>query len=52
MNTIAKLIAGLMALAPIEALACTSLIAGRDATTDGSVMLTYAADSPTLYGAL
>ncbi len=43
---------GLLALAPIEALACTSLIAGRDATTDGSVMITYAADSHTLYGEL
>lgn len=52
MNTTAKILMGLMALAPIEALACTSLIAGRDATTDGSVMITYAADSHTLYGEL
>ncbi len=31
---------------------CTSLIAGRAATTDGSTMITYAADSHTLYGDL
>lgn len=32
--------------------ACTGLIAGRKATTDGSVLVTYSADSHTLYGAL
>ena len=32
--------------------ACTSLIAGSGATTDGSVMITYAADSHNLYGEL
>lgn len=32
--------------------ACTSLIAGKKATTDGSVMTTYAADSHNLYGML
>lgn len=32
--------------------ACTNLIAGKKATTDGSVMITYAADSHTLYGDL
>lgn len=32
--------------------ACTSLIAGKKATTDGSTMITYAADSHTLYGEL
>ena len=32
--------------------ACTSLLAGRKATTDGSTMITYAADSHTLYGTL
>ncbi len=30
--------------------ACTSLIAAKGATADGSVMITYAADSHTLYG--
>ena len=34
------------------ALACTNLIAGKKATTDGSVMITYAADSHNLYGQL
>ncbi len=32
--------------------ACTSLIAGKNATTTGSTMITYAADSHTLYGEL
>lgn len=35
-----------------DALACTSLIAARGATDDGSTMITYAADSHTLYGEL
>ncbi len=39
-------------LAPAAAWACTGLIAGRGATTDGSVMVTYSADSHALYGAL
>lgn len=32
--------------------ACTNLIAGRKATADGSVFMTYAADSHNLYGML
>ena len=44
--------AALMAAAPAAALACTSLIAGKKATADGSVIITYAADSHTLYGEL
>lgn len=36
----------------VEVDACTNLIAGKDATTDSSVMVTYAADSHTLYGEL
>ncbi len=32
--------------------ACTSLIAAKGATTDGSVIITYAADSHNLYGEL
>ncbi len=35
-----------------EALACTGLIATPGATTDGSSLVTYAADSHTLYGEL
>ena len=34
------------------ALACTNFIVTRGASTDGSVMVTYAADSHQLYGAL
>lgn len=35
-----------------DANACTSLLAGKNATTDGSTLITYAADAHTLYGAL
>lgn len=41
---------GALLSASAAALACTSLIATKGATTDGSVMITYAADSHTLYG--
>lgn len=36
----------------MSAWACTSLIAAKGATADGSVMVTYAADSHNLYGEL
>ena len=36
----------------LSTFACTSLIAGKEATVDGSVMITYAADSHNLYGEL
>lgn len=36
----------------VSALACTNLIAGKKATTDGSVFITYAADSHNMYGTL
>ncbi len=39
-------------MATISTLACTSLIAGKGATADGSVMITYAADSHNLFGEL
>ena len=35
---------------PAGSMACTSLIAGRAATPDGSVLVPYAADSPPRYG--
>ena len=40
------------ALVSSAALACTGLIAGPKATADGSTLITYAADSHTLYGEL
>ncbi len=40
------------AISAADADACTSLIAGPGATDTGSSMITYAADSHTLYGAL
>lgn len=36
----------------IEAMACTGLLVGKKASVDGSVMISYAADSHTLYGEL
>jgi len=42
-------VAALAAAAP-AALACSDLIAASGATTDGSVLISYAADSHTLYG--
>lgn len=45
-------LSSLVAMATISTLACTSLIAGKGATADGSVMITYAADSHNLYGEL
>ncbi len=41
-----------LSIASAAALACTSLIAAPGATAGGSSMITYAADSHTLYGAL
>jgi dipeptidase len=46
-------LAFLLAFAGIEySLACTNYIVTRGASADGSVMITYAADSHTLYGEL
>lgn len=42
----------LIASGGFEAIACTNLIAAKGATTDGSVMTTYSADSHSLYGFL
>lgn len=39
-------------ISTVSAFACTSLIAGKKATVDGSVMITYAADSHVRYGFL
>lgn len=42
----------LLLTAGVAVYACTSLLAARKATTDGSTIITYAADSHTLYGTL
>lgn len=42
--------AAMLALTATGALACTSFIVGKKASADGSAMITYAADSHTLYG--
>ncbi len=58
MNISARLILGGAIAAAVAtgslmtAEACTSLVAAKGATTDGSVLVTYAADSHNLYGEL
>ena len=52
LRTLRFAILGAAICAGAEAMACTSLIAAKGATTDGSTMVTYAADSHTLYGEL
>ena len=37
---------------PADARACTNFLISRGATVDGSTMISYAADSHVLYGAL
>lgn len=44
--------AALALFAVTEAMACTSFLVGKKASTDGSVMISYAADSHGLYGEL
>lgn len=39
-------------LSSTEAMACTGLLVGKKASVDGSVMISYAADSHSLYGEL
>lgn len=51
-SLISSLFFSALALIPSETYACTNLIAGPKATTDGSVFVTYAADSHNLYGML
>lgn len=50
--TIAAIAALIAAGGGYQALACTNLIAGKKATADGSVFMSYAADSHNLYGML
>lgn len=42
----------LLAASAVQLMACTNFIVGKKASTDGSTMVTYSADSHTLYGAL
>lgn len=35
---------------PLEALACTNFIVGKQASADGSTIISYAADSYGMYG--
>lgn len=49
-RTLALLLSGALAHGP--AAACTNFIVTKGASTDGSIMVTYAADSHQLYGAL
>ena len=42
----------ILLVSAVDANACTGLIAGKAATPDGSALVTYAADSHTLYGEL
>ena len=52
-NTMKKIIftiLGCLMLAPV--FACTNFLVGKDASTDGSTIISYAADSYTLYGFL
>lgn len=48
-----KLLQAMIFICPFiyqQAFACTGLLVGKKASTDGSVMISYAADSHTLYG--
>ncbi|MHB9055503.1 MAG: C69 family dipeptidase, partial [Paludibacteraceae bacterium] len=42
----------LMSLTAIHTFACTNFLVGKNATTDGSTFISYAADSYFLFGAL
>lgn len=52
MKHLPLLMGGLLLAGSIPAWSCTNLLAGKKATTDGSVMVTYAADSHNLFGEL
>lgn len=49
---IAVCVSAALLFGSVDAVACTGLLVGKKASTDGSVMISYAADSHTLYGEL
>jgi dipeptidase len=49
---IAAPLCAVLVLSAVPAFPCTSILVARGATADGSTMITYAADSHALYGAL
>ncbi len=52
MKKVVLILASVIASAGIQAFACTGILVGKKASVDGSVMISYAADSHTLYGEL
>ena len=52
MKKIVVIIAALLLMAGFQAMACTNFIITKGASKDGSVMVSYAADSHSLYGEL
>lgn len=52
MRAAGALLTGALAVLGISALACTNFIVGKKASADGSVIISYAADSHALYGDL
>ncbi len=51
-NRILTLAVAAVAATSVSSLACTNLLVGKKASTDGSAFITYAADSHTLFGDL
>ncbi|MGN1265739.1 MAG: C69 family dipeptidase, partial [Muribaculaceae bacterium] len=51
-SLVAAAIVAASSIGAFQADACTSLLVGKNASTDGSTFISYAADSHVLYGAL
>ena len=51
-NRLSIILAVLFLAASATSFACTNFLVGRKASTDGSTMISYSADSYWLYGAL
>ena len=47
-----RLLIAVFIMAAAEAFACTNFLVGKDASVDGSTIISYAADSYNLYGFL